>query len=137
MKKLIAILGVFLIVALLGWFIYSKVTIKIPFNSDNFYSMRIIGFGSIGLDTEDKSKINKVIGHLNSVRYYKNSNREMHNQSPDASIFLNDKDGKIIERIDFYGDFAEYKGNQYKVVSLMFYDRLEKLCKKLNGNSNN
>lgn len=134
MKKVIIILGILLVVALLGWFIYSRVTTKITFNADKVSSVNITGFGSIGLDTDDKSKVKKVIDYLNSMSYYKNSKRELHNSSADASISMSDKDGKVIEQIDFFGDLAEYKGNQYKVVFFMSYNGLEKLCNRLNEN---
>jgi len=46
------------------------------------------------------------------MRYYKNKTQKIYNQSPDVSLIMYNKDGNIIDRLEFYGDLAEYKGIQ-------------------------
>lgn len=133
MKKFIITVCVTLIIILLVWVVVTRVTTRITFNSNDFYTISINGFGSIGLNTEDKTKIHKIIGYLNSISYYKVSEREIHNESPDTSILTSDKEGKIVDQIAFYGNLVEYKGNQYRAIPFMHYSRLEKLCNKLNS----
>lgn len=131
MKRLLRMICTVIVIALL-LLVYKKATTKIILNSSNFQKTYIAGFGSIGMNTEDKKKIETVVKYLGSVTYYKVDKRKVHNESPDVSIYMYSDNEKVAEEMEFYGNLLEYKGTQYKVIPFMNYNKLEKLCKKLN-----
>ncbi|AEY65577.1 hypothetical protein [Clostridium sp. BNL1100] len=83
------------------------------------------------MNIKDKEKISKVIKYFDLIKYYKNEKHEIHNETPDTSVTLLGRDEKTIDKIEFYGDLAEYKGEQYKLIihdAHKFYEGIESLC---------
>jgi len=130
-KKIITILCIIILLCVTTYYIYKKTTVNIKLETESISHIKITGFGSISLDTDDKTKINTILEYLRSMKCYKNKKHKVHNNSPDINLIMYDENGTIIDRLEIYGDLAEYKGNQYKVF-FMSYSNFEKLCKKLN-----
>lgn len=129
MKKPLVIFGVVLVaITLFVWFVYMMFTVKIRLSADNVLRVSIIAPGT-SLDTKDKDKIIKVISSINGIRYYKGSNFEIYNNSPDVFISLYDKGGKKIDEMRYYGDVVVYKDSKYGIIPFTAYSRIENLCK--------
>ncbi len=96
-------------------FTSSQKAIYIKLDLRNTNTININGFGSIDLNIKDKEKISKVIKYFDLIKYYRNEKHQIHNETPDTSITLIGKDEKVIDKIKFYGDLAEYKREQYRL----------------------
>jgi hypothetical protein len=136
LKIIVLVVACVLILSFLFYyFSFREKAINIELDSDNVYGINISGFGSIDLNTNDKGKISKVIKYINLMKCYKNEKYETHNETPDTSVTLLGKDKKIINKIEFYGDLAEYNGEQYKLITQdihTFYKDIENLCTGIN-----
>lgn len=131
MKIVLCVLLVLVTILAIGFLVLNMRTVNIELNQSNIERINIIGFGSITLDTKDKTNISNSIKYFNSISYLRKFKRQNHNNTPDASLTLYDKDGKEIDKIEFYGDLVEYNGEQYKVFPFMNYDKLEKFCNSI------
>lgn len=136
-KSIVLVIACVLILSsVFYYFSFREKEINIELNLNNVYGINISGFGSIDLNTKDEEKISKVIKYFNLIEYYKNKKYETHNETPDTSITLLGKDEKVINTIEFYGDLAEYKGEQYKLITHdvhKFYEDIKNLCTGING----
>ncbi|MFZ5988497.1 MAG: hypothetical protein ACOYWZ_15420 [Bacillota bacterium] len=128
MKIKITIICILLSIGAIMVCLYKTKIENIKFNADEIYRVNIIGCGSIGLNTDDKVKITQVVKYFNSIVYYKKSKPQTHNNSPEAKVVFFDKNDKILDKIEFYGDLVEYHNSQYRVILFMDYDKLENLC---------
>ncbi len=131
MKIVLCVLLVLVTILAIGFLVLNMRTVNIELNQSNIERINIIGFGSITLDTKDKTNISNSIKYFNSISYLRKFKRQNHNNTPDASLTLYDKDGKEIDKIEFYGDLVEHNGEQYKVFPFMNYDKLEKFCNSI------
>lgn len=133
MKKLIITFCIVLAVIVIAWLVYTQLTVKIALdiNNINVAAVQVRSPGG-NLYTKDGNKIQEVIKHLNSIKYYKKNGLEIYNTTPDADIAFYDKDGNIIDKIYFYGYVTVHKDNRYGMMPFT-YSSLEKLCNKLNG----
>lgn len=138
MKVKIIVVGIICVLILSVFYLFSfrEKAIYIELNLSNTNTIDINGFGSIDFNTKDKEKISKVIKYFDLIKYYRNEKLQIHNETPDTSITMLGKDEKVIDKIEFYGDLAEYKGEQYrlKIHNVhKFYEGIENLCTSING----
>lgn len=114
-------------------FCFFQCTFKLTFRTDyeQVYAIEVQVPGVKGIYTEDSDKIKQVIGDIEDIRYYKLGNLKTYNTSPDCYVSLFDKNGKVIEEIEYYGYIAVYNKEKYGVLPFT-YNRLEKLCNRLN-----
>lgn len=134
MKKLILMVGFAVIAIVIGisiWIVNGKGSNKIKFDEgldkDRIARVQIHTPGVKELNTEDKSKIFKIISKLNTVTFSKRANLQLANEGTDAWIAMFDKNGSVIGKLQFYGDVAVYKGERYKIATSI-YDTLESMC---------
>lgn len=130
-NKVMIILGVFSIVLIIFWFILSALlTTEIKFKADDVSKIEM-DLVKVSLRTEDRVKIDKLIGYLNKIKYRKIIGRRTTNKSPDYLIYLYDKNS-VTEVILIYGNIALYEDNQY-IIPIKYLEGLEDLCLELNN----
>ncbi len=133
MNKLLIAFCIVLIVSLIIWFAYTIFTVKmlLDTNDESVVAVKVFIIDRADVYTKDKGSILKIIKYLKNIRYYKSENLEIYSRTPDAYIYLYDKDEKVIDRIKFHGYVAVYKKNKYGMIPFT-YSGLEKLCNRLN-----
>lgn len=126
--KLYVLIGIILSISL----VYMKLTVSILFNISNT-DVAAIEIHTPGVKkdiyTEDKNKITEIVKQLNTTRYCRMSSSEELNNSADAYISIFNKDGKVIDEIEYYGDVVVYNSNRYGLLPFT-YAKLENLCNK-------
>lgn len=128
-KKTIKIITIFGVICI-SWNVgLNLFTHKLTVTSDNIYEIRMNGFG--GIDTQDKNKINKIVKYLNKFRYLKKESDDIHNEGPDISMVMINKEGIIIDRVEFFGNIVRYKDNDYKIFPAMNYNSFERFNNRL------
>lgn len=134
MKKLIITLCILTIIIVLLLVAYNLFIVKIKLETD-VLDVKSIEVHTPGVKkdiyTKDENEILQVIKAIEGIRYYKGKDFVIYSETPDAYIALFDKDGKVIEEIEYFGDVAVHKKNMYRMIPFT-YLRLEKLCNMMN-----
>jgi len=131
MKKLMITIGVILVI-LISWIAYNSTKIRL-YEGLDVESIAEIHISNIGtrLDTNDKSKILKITNYLKNLKLSKRTDTKVPNESRDTSIELEDKNGKVISRIELYGYvLIIHPDEEYYTTPTSMYSDLEKMCKE-------
>lgn len=75
----------------------------------------------------DVEKVVKTLNNITAFRFGKYSRYDLEGDSPTAWVMLYDKEGEIIDSIDFYQNIIAFDGKFYK-MSMSEYDKLLKIC---------
>mgnify|MGYP000214440883 CR=1 FL=1 len=75
----------------------------------------------------DVEEVVKTLNNITAFRFGEYSRYDLEGDSPTAWVMLYDKEGEIIDSVDFYQNIILFNGKYYK-MSMSEYDKLLKIC---------
>lgn len=76
----------------------------------------------------DVDEVVKTLNRIKAFRFGKYSVEDLEGDSPTAWVMLYDKEGEIIDSIDFYQNIIVCNGGKFYKMSMSQYDKLLKIC---------
>ena len=76
----------------------------------------------------DVEEVVKTLNRIKAFRFGKHSVDDLEGDSPTAWVMLYDKEGEIIDSINFYQNIISCNGGKFYYMSMSEYDKLLRIC---------